>query len=79
MVDPTNFSHLESIMHYQSATLVFAGVAFVGAYLALFRRLLDQLNNNDIYPISFHYYSAWLRFDDDCLCFSTRREHIWFQ
>jgi hypothetical protein len=47
-------------MHYQSATLVFAGVAFVGAYLALFRRLLDQLNNNDIYPISFHYYSAWL-------------------
>ena len=60
VVDPQNFANLESIMHYQSATLVFAGVAFLGAYLALFRRLLDQLNNNDIYPISFHYYSAWL-------------------
>jgi hypothetical protein len=45
---------------YQSGTLVISAVAFLGAYLALFKRLLDQLNNNDIYPISFHYYSVWL-------------------
>jgi hypothetical protein len=44
VVDAQNFGNSENIMHYQSATLVLAGVAFVGAYLALFRRLLDQLN-----------------------------------
>lgn len=50
----------KDMIDYQSGTLVIAAVAFVGAYLALFKRLLDQLNNNDIYPISFHYYSLWL-------------------
>jgi hypothetical protein len=45
---------------YQSGTLVVSAVAFVGAYLALFNRLLNQINNNDIYPISFHYFSVWL-------------------
>jgi hypothetical protein len=50
----------EKIGQYQSQTLVVATVAFFGAYLALFKRLLDQLNNNDIYPISFYYYSLWL-------------------
>jgi len=48
------------IGQYQSGTLVVATIAFLGAYLALFRRLLDQLNNNDIYPISFYYYALWL-------------------
>lgn len=50
----------EDLQHYQAGTLVAAAIAFIGAYLALFHRLLGQLNNNDIYPISFHYYSAWL-------------------
>jgi hypothetical protein len=45
---------------YQSGTLVVSAVAFIGAYLALFNRLLNQINNNDIYPISFHYFSVWL-------------------
>jgi hypothetical protein len=45
---------------YQSGTLVVSAIAFVGAYLALFNRLLNQINNNDIYPISFHYFSVWL-------------------
>ena len=45
---------------YQSGTLVVAAIAFVGAYLALFNRLLNQINTNDIYPISFHYFSVWL-------------------
>jgi hypothetical protein len=48
------------IKTYQSGTLVVAAIAFIGAYLALFNRLLNQINNNDIYPISFHYYSIWL-------------------
>jgi hypothetical protein len=48
------------IATYQSGTLVVSAVAFVGAYLALFNRLLNQINNNDIYPISFHYFSVWL-------------------
>jgi hypothetical protein len=48
------------IATYQSGTLVMSAVAFVGAYLALFNRLLNQINNNDIYPISFHYFSIWL-------------------
>jgi hypothetical protein len=50
----------EKIIAYQSGTLVVAAIAFVGAYLALFNRLLNQINNNDIYPISFHYFSVWL-------------------
>lgn len=49
-----------NIETYQSGTLVVSAVAFVGAYLALFNRLLNQINNNDIYPISFHYFSVWL-------------------
>ena len=53
-------AHPDELKVYQEGTLVAAGVAFIGAYLALFQRLLGQLNNNDIYPISFHYYSAWL-------------------
>lgn len=51
---------IENIKTYQSGTLVVSAIAFVGAYLALFNRLLNQINNNDIYPISFHYFSVWL-------------------
>ena len=50
----------DQIKNYQSVTLVVAAIAFIGDYLALFNRLLNQINNNDIYPISFHYYSIWL-------------------
>src|SRR6202008_4688289 len=38
----------KEIATYQSGTLVVSAVAFVGAYLALFNRLLNQINNNDI-------------------------------
>src|SRR5271166_6634632 len=40
----------DKIETYQSGTLVVSAIAFVGAYLALFNRLLNQINNNDIYP-----------------------------
>ena len=56
----TDFRNLDDLQRYQQGTIAAAGIAFIGAYLALFHRLLGQLNNNDIYPISFHYYSAWL-------------------
>src|SRR6478752_8222368 len=52
--------NIEEIKNYQSNTLVVAAIAFIEAYLALFNRLLNQISNNDIYPISFHYYSIWL-------------------
>lgn len=45
---------------YQQGTLIVAVTAFFGAYLALFSRLLNQLNNNDVYPITFYYHSLWL-------------------
>jgi len=48
------------IATYQSGTLIVSAIAFFGAYLALFSRLLNQINTNDLYPISFHYYSLWL-------------------
>ena len=48
------------LAQYQSITLVAAGFAFIGAYIALFSRILGQLNNDDMYPISFYYYAAWL-------------------
>ena len=48
------------LARYQSITLIAAGFAFIGAYIALFTRILGQLNNDDMYPISFYYYAAWL-------------------
>jgi hypothetical protein len=45
---------------YQRGTFVLAGVAFIGAYVYTLGRLLDRLNNNDLYPISFYYYTVRL-------------------
>ena len=60
VLDKNVIGDVNQIAIYQSGTLVVSAVAFVGAYLALFNRLLNQINNNDIYPISFHYFSVWL-------------------
>jgi hypothetical protein len=49
----------DQIVAYQTSTLAICGIAYLGAYTAIFHRMLDQLNNNDIYPISFYYYCAW--------------------
>jgi hypothetical protein len=43
---------------YQKGTFLCASMAFVGSYVYVLARLLDRVNNNDIYPISFHYYGA---------------------
>jgi hypothetical protein len=43
---------------YQRGTFVAGCFGFLGAYIYTNWRLLDRINNNDIYPISFYYYSA---------------------
>ncbi|WP_131196225.1 hypothetical protein [Lichenihabitans psoromatis] len=48
------------ITRYQSGTFTCIAYAFVGAYVCIISRLLSRINNNDIYPISFHFYSAWI-------------------
>lgn len=48
----------EDITTYQRGTFVAGCFGFIGAYIYTNWRLLDRINNNDIYPISFYYYSA---------------------
>jgi len=55
----------EAISLYQQGTYVVAAMSFVGAYVYTLGRLLDRLNNHDLYPISFYYYTA--RFAIACL------------
>ncbi|VIO70551.1 hypothetical protein CI1B_32050 [Bradyrhizobium ivorense] len=47
-----------TIQSYQSGTFVAGCFGFIGAYIYINWRLLDRINNNDIYPISFYYYAA---------------------
>jgi len=49
-----------SIVSYQRGTFVAGCFGFIGAYIYTNWRLLDRINNNDIYPISFYYYAARL-------------------
>jgi hypothetical protein len=58
---------------YQRGTFVAGCFGFIGAYIYTNWRLLDRINNNDIYPISFYYYSA--RMLAACLIAGTIR-HI---
>ena len=53
LVNPT-----DALPAYQKGTFVVVTMAFVGAYVYTLGQLLDRLNNNDLYPISFYYYSA---------------------
>lgn len=48
------------ILNYQRGTFVAGCFGFIGAYIYTNWRLLDRINNNDIYPISFYYYAARL-------------------
>ena len=41
---------------YQSKTFTVIGMAFVGSYVYIIGRLLDRVNNNDVYPISYYFY-----------------------
>jgi hypothetical protein len=33
-------------------------VAFLGSYIYMLARLIDRINNNDIYPVTYYYYSV---------------------
>ncbi|MFZ2007619.1 MAG: hypothetical protein WAV02_21220 [Stellaceae bacterium] len=47
-----------AIGEYQRGTFAVMVAAFIGAYVYMLGRLLDRLNNNDFYPISFYYYDV---------------------
>lgn len=41
---------------YQMSTFCVISMAFIGSYIYMLGRLLDRINNNDLYPISLYYY-----------------------
>ena len=49
---------IDQLADFQRGTFVCGMAAFIGSYVYLIGRLLDRINNNDLYPISYHYYSA---------------------
>jgi hypothetical protein len=51
-------SGLGNIAQYQRTTLLIGSFAFIASYIYMLGRLLDRINNNDIYPISYYYYVA---------------------
>jgi hypothetical protein len=43
---------------YQLQTFAVIAMAFFGAYIYAIRRILDRINNGDLYPISLYYYTS---------------------
>lgn len=43
---------------YQRGTFCVVAMAMTGAYAYALGRILDRINNNDLYPVSLYYYSA---------------------
>jgi hypothetical protein len=43
---------------YQRGTFAVVATAFIGSYVYALARLVDRVNNNDLYPVSLHYYAA---------------------
>jgi hypothetical protein len=41
---------------YQSQTFIVIAMAFIGSYVYAIGRILDRINNNDLYPVSLYYY-----------------------
>ncbi len=48
---------VEDLVAYQSGTYVCMSAAFFSCYIYVIARLLERINNNDIYPITFYYYT----------------------
>jgi hypothetical protein len=46
------------LIKYQEQTFMLGCIAFIGSYTYIIARLLDRINNNDIYPISFYFYTT---------------------
>jgi hypothetical protein len=48
----------ETYTMYQRGTFCVGAMALAGAYAYALGRILDRINNNDLYPISLYYYTA---------------------
>ena len=57
-LQPVNGPEDAAYMAYQLQTFVVISMAFIGAYVYTIARILDRINNNDLYPISLYYYTA---------------------
>lgn len=49
---------LETYTMYQRGTFCVVAMAMAGAYAYALGRILDRINNNDLYPVSLYYYAA---------------------
>jgi hypothetical protein len=56
MYSITNYNKGE-ILSYQRQTFLCGMVAFLGSYIYLISRLWERINNSDIYPNSYYYYT----------------------
>ncbi len=56
--DAQSAAAVTALADYQRGSFVAIGMAFFGSYVYMLYRLLDRVNNNDLYPISFYYYAA---------------------
>jgi hypothetical protein len=54
----TGSDEAKALIDYQTKTFVVGATAFIGAYVYSLTRLLDRINNNDLYPISLYYYAV---------------------
>ena len=54
LMDPS----AETYTMYQRGTFCVVAMAMAGAYAYAIGRILDRINNNDLYPISLYYYAA---------------------
>jgi hypothetical protein len=53
-----NDPSLDTYTMYQRGTFCVVAMAMAGAYAYALGRILDRINNNDLYPVSLYYYSA---------------------
>ena len=54
LTDPSS----ETYTMYQRGTFCVVAMAMAGAYAYALGRILDRINNNDLYPVSLYYYAA---------------------
>jgi hypothetical protein len=59
---------------YQMQTFAVMSMAFMGSYVYTLGRLLDRLNNSDLYPISLYYYAV--RFVTACTSAAVLRHSL---
>jgi hypothetical protein len=62
------------IRTYQSGTVAAGSAAFIGAYVYIIRVLLDRINNDDLFPITYYYFAV--RILISCLIAGVVRQSI---